>query len=88
MVFLKLVCSCSLAYNTSRDSLIIFLIIATIKVVVHSKAAGCVYIVSKCSQYRPPASVESGNAVKAVVGRITKVVGDHTVGFRRKKAPW
>ena len=68
--------------------MVIFLIIATIKVVVYSKAVGCVYIVSKCSQYRPSASVESGNAVKAVVGGITKVVGDHTVGFRRKKVPW
>ena len=40
---------------------------------------------SKCSQYRLPASVESGNAVKAVAGRITKVVSDHTVGIQEEE---
>ena len=40
---------------------------------------------SKCSRYRLSASVESGNAVKALAGRITKVVSDHTVGIQEEE---
>lgn len=50
------------------------------EVVTHSKVPGAVCTVSKCSQCRAVESVESGNAVRAMVVRITKV------GFRRKKA--
>lgn len=69
MVFLKLVCSCSLTYNSCWGPLIFFLkLFLPFEVVIHLKVAAW------GSQGRAPASVESSNAVQAMVVRIMKVV--------------